>query len=157
MPYIPPQRLCTSFLPGHCTHWVQELHVIFEPSVARRSRKASLIAADGDLLTVRFPAKREPERFYYHDPDRLLAVARWLPTAVWLNDEYCLLRIGKNYLSVQPVTSGPPTPCAVEELPRHGSSASERFWTRDAFRDTADDSLPSQSDPLAGVEDSVSA
>ncbi len=157
MPYVPPQRLCTSLLPGHRTHWVQEAHVIFEPGGSWRARKGSLIAADGDSLTIRFAGKREPERFYYHDPDRLLAIARWLPTAVWLNDEYCLLRIGKNYLSVQPVTGGPPTPCAVEEPPRDGSSESEPFWTQ-RFRGPAEDSVPMPGDPPAdSVADAVSA
>ncbi len=100
-------RRSTSYAAGHTVHWIQALHTANKPEVARRTRKGTLTAVDGDLLTIRFPGGGVPERFHNHEPRRLLAIARRLPALVSLNDDYCILRVRTHCFSVRPAREGP--------------------------------------------------
>jgi len=92
MPRVPRLRRCTSYAPGHTVHRVQALHTVNKPEVARRTRKGTPTADDGDVLTIRVAADTEPERVRNHEPQRLLAIARRPPAGVSLNDDYNILR-----------------------------------------------------------------
>ncbi len=116
MPSVPPLQRCTSYAPGHTVHWIQALHTANKPEVARRTRKGALVAVDGDVLTIRFAADSEPERFRNHDPQRLLRITGALPAAVSLNDGYCILRVGTYCFSVLRAPAGRLGRCPVDDL-----------------------------------------
>lgn len=70
MPRIPPLRRCTSYAPGHTVHWIQALHSANKPEVARLTRRGTLTAVDGDLLTIDVTdgGGGEQERYRNHEP-----------------------------------------------------------------------------------------
>lgn len=116
MSRIPSPKRCTSYAPGHTIHWIQALHSANKPEVASRTRRGTLFALDGEVLTVEFGGGGEPERFRNHDPRRLLAVARRLPASISLNDQYCILRVGSYCFSVRRAGDEPSSPCPLDEL-----------------------------------------
>lgn len=134
MARIPSPKRCTSYAPGHTVHWIQALHTANKPEVARRTRQGTLIAVDGDELTIRFAGDAELERFRNHDPKRLLAAARRLPVTVSLNDRYCILRVGPYCFSVLKAARGPLGRCPVDDLVDDGPEAlAERTLTHGGF------------------------
>lgn len=157
MPRIPRPRRCTSYAAGHTVHWIQALHSANKPEVARRTRTGTLTAVEGDLLTIRFAADAEPERFRNHEPQRLLAIARQLPAAVSLNDQYCILRVGTYCFSVKQATSGPWGRCPVDDLPDSSpETLAERTRTHGGFSVPLPTAAPGLSDPPGIVEAEVS-
>ncbi len=116
MPPVPPLRRCTSYAPGHSVHFIQALHAANKPEVARRTRRGTLTAVDGDVLTIRIAGADVPERFRNHDPARLLAIAGVLPTEISHNAGYGLLKVGSYCFSVRRAGEGPLDPCPVDEL-----------------------------------------
>ena len=148
-------RRCTSYAAGHTVHWIQALHPVNKPQVARRTRKGTLTAVDGDLLTIRFPGGGVPERFHNHEPRRLLAIARRLPAAVSLNDEYCILRVRTYCFSVRPARGGPLSPCPRDELTDSSpQSLADRLLSHGGFSVPFPPPASGLSDPggIVGVE-----
>lgn len=155
MPRVPSVKRCTLYAAGHTVHWIQALHSANKPEVARRTRTGTLIAVDGEVLMISFGADGEPERFRNHEPERLRAIARRLPTAVSLNDQYCLLRVGTYCFSVKQATSGPLGRCPVDDPPDSSpETLAERTRTHGGFSVPLPTTAPGLSDPpgIVGAE-----
>jgi hypothetical protein len=148
MPRVPPLRRCTSYEAGHTVHWIQALHTANKPEVARRTRRGTLVAVDGDVLMIRFAVDAEPEGFRNHEPQRLLTIARRLPTAVSLNDRYCILLVDTYCFSVRPAARGPLGQCPVDDpVDSSPEALAERTRTHGGFSVPLSPAVPTLSDP----------
>lgn len=130
-----PHRLgCTSYAPGHHVHWVQSLRTANDYAVSAASWRGLLIDIDGELLTVTADDDRRLVRFRHHDPERLAAAA-YLPTAVLVNDQFAILRIGSYCFSVLRDEGEALGACPTDELPEDATDAqlAERVNTHGGF------------------------
>ena len=137
---VPPANAagCTSYNPGHGVHWMQALHTATKPEVAARSWPGRLLEVSGEVLTVE-RSDGESVLFRNHDPERLRAVARRLPSSVLVNDKCAILRIGSYCFSVQRDEGRPLAPCASAEGAAPGPAGDDQPAARLAVHKGAGD------------------
>lgn len=136
---------CTSYSPGHTVHWMQALRTANDYAVSAASWRGLLTSIDGEVLTVRAEADRRGVQFRHHDPERLAAAA-YLPTAVVINDQFAILRIGSYCFSVLRDAGEALGPCPTDLLSDDATDAQlvERINTHGGF------SVPVRPRPSAG-------
>ena len=114
---IPPPKPCLLHAAGHTVHWIQALHTANKPEVARQTWDGTLVAIEGELITI----ERDGVMIFYrnHEPTRMAAVVANVGRRVRVNDRYCILRMeygsGAYCFSMARDRGRPLAPCRVSQ------------------------------------------
>lgn len=117
---------CTSYLPGHGTHWGTALQLVRRScngeATDDETETGRIVAINGVRVAVQFEDRPAEVGYFVHDPDWL---RYWLPRralVVWDQRSSLLTATARStHISAKPETTGPPTPClydgAVDRTP----------------------------------------